>query len=248
MKTIAYFSFLLITVLGSVSASEKPVHWSYQGEDGPEHWSELSDEFSLCGDGKNQSPIDLKADLNVELPELVFEYHGTPLHEINNGHTIMVESGAGNFLQIPKFDRRFELVQGHFHSPSEHTINGVSFDMEIHLVHANEEGQIAVVGIMIEEGEEDPDLNLIWSFMPENEGERTDSPLTVFQAGILPPTRDYFRYNGSLTTPPCSEGIAWVVLKEHLSASAEQISRFKQRVGPTTNRPIQPHNARIILN
>jgi carbonic anhydrase len=120
--------------------------------------------------------------------------------------------------------------------------------MEIHLVHANEDGELAVVGIMFEVGEEDPMLNRVWSFMPEHEGETTESPLTVFEAGVMPPTREYFRYNGSLTTPPCSEGVTWMVLKQHMTASEEQIDRFQRRVGPLTNRPVQPHNARLILN
>jgi carbonic anhydrase len=143
---------------------------------------------------------------------------------------------------------RYELKQVHFHSPSEHTVDGESFAMEIHLVHSNEDGHLAVVGVMIEEGEEDPMLNRIWSFMPEKVGESTESPLTVFEAGVMPPTRDYFAYNGSLTTPPCSEGVRWIVLSESLTASVAQIERFQERVGPATNRPVQDHNARIILN
>ncbi len=248
MKSIVILSFLMIIVLGSASASEKTVHWGYQGEEGPEHWGELSPGFSICGDGKNQSPVDLSADFDLELPELLFQYHGTPLRELNNGHTIMLEVAPGNYLEIPELEQRYNFKQAHFHSPSEHTVDGISFAMEIHLVHANEDGELAVVGIMLEVGAEDPMLNRIWTFMPEHEGDTLNSPLTVFEAGILPPTREYFRYNGSLTTPPCSEGVTWMVLKQHMTASAEQISRFQQRVGPLTNRPVQPHNARWILN
>jgi carbonic anhydrase len=248
MKKIVNMSFILIMVLGSVSASDKPTHWGYQGEEGPEYWGQLSPGFSLCGDGKNQSPVDLSTGFDLELPELIFQYHGTPVRELNNGHTIMLEVSPGHYLEIPELQQRFDFKQAHFHSPSEHTIDGNSFAMEIHLVHANEDGELAVVGIMFEEGEEDPMLNRIWSFMPEHEGETTESPLTVFEAGVMPPTREYFRYNGSLTTPPCSEGVTWMVLKQHMTASEEQIDRFQQRVGPLTNRPVQPHNARLILN
>jgi carbonic anhydrase len=248
MKKIVNMSFILIMVLGSVSAWDKPTHWGYQGEEGPEHWGQLSPGFSLCGDGKNQSPVDLSTGFDLELPELIFQYHGTPVRELNNGHTIMLEVSPGHYLEIPELQQRFDFKQAHFHSPSEHTIDGNSFAMEIHLVHANEDGELAVVGIMFEEGEEDPMLNRVWSFMPEHEGETTESPLTVFEAGVMPPTREYFRYNGSLTTPPCSEGVTWMVLKQHMTASEEQIDRFQQRVGPLTNRPVQPHNARLILN
>ena len=246
-KSTTFLSLLLLSFSTILPAGEG-VHWSYSGEDGPEHWGELSPEFSRCSDGQNQSPVDLVADLSADLPELVFQYHGTPVRETNNGHTIMLSVAPGNYLEVPSSGEQFQLLQGHFHSPSEHTVNGEHLDMEIHLVHANDDGQLVVVGIMIEEGEEDPMLNRIWSFMPEQVGETTESPLTVFEAGILPPTREYFKYNGSLTTPPCSEGVSWIVLHKSLTASPEQVARFKDRVGQTTNRPIQPRNSRVILD
>jgi carbonic anhydrase len=234
---------------GAVHAAESGAHWSYQGDDGPKHWGELSQAYARCRDGQNQSPVNLVADYHVGLPELVFEYKGTPLHETNNGHTIMVSAEPGrNFIAVPEKEWRYELKQGHFHSPSEHTIDGEHFAMEIHLVHTNEEGKLLVVGVMVREGEENPMLNRIWSFMPEQVGDSTDSPLTVFEAGLLPPTRNYFSYDGSLTTPPCSEGVSWVVLRDPLTASAEQVARFQERVGPATNRPVQPQNARVILD
>jgi len=215
---------------------------------GPDHWGDLSPDFDRCKNGLNQSPIDLVAEMHADLPELVFQYHGTPVREVNNGHTIQINVSPGSYLEVPEHDLRVELKQAHFHSPSEHLVNGKSFDLEIHLVHSDEQGQLTVVGVMIEEGDEHPMLNRVWAFMPENVGDTTESPLTVFEAGVLPPTRDYFTYNGSLTTPPCTEGVRWVVLTEHLTASAEQIARFKDRVGAVTNRPIQPSNARIILD
>ena len=248
MKHLLIVISLLFISCSALGAEESDAHWSYQGMDGPEYWAELSAKYALCRDGKNQSPVDLVADYHVGLPELVFQYHGTPIHETNNGHTIMLKVSEGNYLDVPEKKWRFQLLQGHFHSPSEHTINGESFAMEIHLVHANEDGQIAVVGVMVEEGEENAMLNRIWSFMPDNVGDSTESPLTVFEAGVLPPTRNYFTYDGSLTTPPCTEGIQWFVLRDPLTASAEQIERFKGRVGPSTNRPTQPHNARMILD
>ena len=248
MKQTAIVLSLMLISLNAFGSGESDVHWAYEGAEGPEHWAELSDKYSLCRDGKNQSPIDLVSDFQVDLPELRFEYHGTPLRETNNGHTIMLTVAPGNFLEIPEKQWRYQLQQGHFHSPSEHTVNGESFPMEIHLVHQGDDGILAVVGIMVEEGEEDPMLNRIWSFMPEQVGETKESPLSVFEAGVLPPTRNYFTYDGSLTTPPCTEGIQWFVLRNPLTASPEQIARFKERVGPSTNRPTQPHNARMILD
>jgi carbonic anhydrase len=188
------------------------------------------------------------ASFHVDLPELVFNYHGTPLRETNTGHTILLSVRPGMFLEIPEKNRQVELQQAHFHSPSEHTIDGKHFPMEVHLVHADVDGFLTVVGVMVKEGEENPMLNRIWAFMPEHEGETSEAPVSVLEAGVLPPTREYFTYNGSLTTPPCTEGVEWVVLRRPLTASAEQIERFKERVGSKTNRPIQPRNARVILD
>ncbi|MBT8053883.1 MAG: carbonic anhydrase family protein [Xanthomonadales bacterium] len=228
-------------------AADAESKWSYSGKTGPEHWGELSAEFEMCTDGKNQSPIDLTAAVDTEQPELVFRYQGTPLREINNGHTIMLPVETGSYLEIPDWGKRYQLVQAHFHSPSEHTIDGEHFAMEIHLVHQGEDGGLAVVGILMNEGEENTMLHDVWAFMPDQVGAETQAPVRVFNAGVLRPTRNYFSYNGSLTTPPCSEGIRWMVLQEHTTASAEQIARFQQRVGTITNRPVQPVNARNIL-
>lgn len=244
------FLFLLASCLFALTTAHAGgggAEWTYEGESGPEHWGELSPEFSLCDTGRNQSPVDLVADIDVDLPGLVFEYHGTPLRETNNGHTIQLDIRPGSFLTISEGGFRAELKQVHFHSPSEHTVNGKHMDMEIHLVHTDEIGDLTVVGIMIEAGEENPLLNKIWAFMPDHAGESREAPISVFEAGVLQPTREYFRYNGSLTTPPCSEGVRWIVLQEHLTASAEQIASFKAKAGKVSNRPVQPDYARLIL-
>jgi carbonic anhydrase len=248
MTRILLVLFLLLFPIHGIFAGAEGANWSYEGDDGPEHWGDLSPDYYFCKDGKNQSPVDLVADLHPELPELIFNYHGTPVHETHNGHSIQLKVNPGNFLEVPARNERFELLQGHFHSPSEHTVGGEYFAMEIHLVHADNDGGLVVVGIMINEGEENPMLNRIWSFMPEKEGETRESPLSVFEAGVLPPTQDYFAYSGSLTTPPCTEGVRWIVLRYSLTASADQIARFKERVGSMTNRPVQDNNARLILD
>ena len=247
MKKHHCLSVLTFSLISSTVTFAGGGQWTYEGETGPEHWGSLSPEFSLCDTGKNQSPVDLVADLDADLPELVFEYHGTPLRETNNGHTIQIDVRPGNLLEIGENGFQAELKQAHFHSPSEHTVDGKHTDMEIHLVHMDESGQLTVVGIMIEEGEENPLLNKIWAFMPVQVGESTEAAVSVFEAGVLPPTREYFRYNGSLTTPPCSEGVRWIVLQEHLTASAEQIAAFKARIGEASNRPVQPDYARLIV-
>lgn len=229
-------------------ASEQSPHWSYEGEEGPEHWGEIAELYRMCSEGKNQSPIDLTVDVHAGLPELVFDYHSSNLLETNTGHSIQQNVQPGSFLTITGRDARYQLKQFHFHSPSEHKINGRSYAMELHFVHVSDDGALAVVGVVIDEGEEHPVLNQLWSWMPENAGDTSEQAIGIEETNLLPPTREYFAYSGSLTTPPCSEGVVWVVLKTPIEASAEQIARFKERVGPATNRPVQPHNARLILD
>ena len=248
---------LFLTILASLAqfvnapllcASEQAPHWSYEGEEGPEHWGEIADLYRMCSEGKNQSPIDITVDVHAGLPELVFDYHSSDLSEINNGHTIQQNVQPGSYMTITGRDVRYELKQFHFHSPSEHKIDGRSYAMELHFVHVSDDGALAVVGVMIDEGDEHPVLNQLWTWMPENPGETSEQPIGIEETNLLPPTREYFAYSGSLTTPPCSEGVAWIVLKNSIEASAEQIARFKERVGPATNRPVQPRNARLILD
>jgi carbonic anhydrase len=210
-------SLALLLASSLLFAGEHAPHWDYEGEEGPEHWGEISDLYRMCSEGMNQSPIDITVDVHAGLPELVFDYHSSPLREINNGHTIQQNIEPGSFLTITGRDVRYELKQFHFHSPSEHEIDGKSFAMEMHFVHTSAEGALA-------------------------------QAIGIEETNLLPPTREYFAYSGSLTTPPCSEGVAWIVLKDPIEASAEQIARFKERVGPATNRPVQPRNARLILD
>jgi len=247
-----FLALLTLLPLGlippSLLAEQDAPHWTYEGEEGPDHWGELIAEYRMCSEGKNQSPVDLVADVHTELPELVFDYYSTPVDQINNGHTIQQNIRPGSFLRIPDRGASAELKQFHFHSPSEHKIDGRSFAMEVHFVHVNKEGAYFVVGVMIAEGKEHPVLKQMWSFMPENPGDTSVESIGIEETNLLPPTREYFTYGGSLTTPPCSEGVKWIVLKTPIEASAEQIATFKSRVGEVTNRPIQPPNARLIID
>lgn len=218
-------------------------HWSYSGEDGPQQWGDLTADYLMCSWGKNQSPIDLSGAVDADLEELLLDYPNRGIvDEVNNGHTIQENLYPGNFATIQ--GRKFEAKQFHFHSPSEHRIDGKSFPLEIHLVHANAEGQLAVVGLMFDEGEENAVLNQLAGFRP-TDMEPYIGPVDYNQIAT---SRDqYYTYNGSLTTPPCSEGVLWVVLKNPIYASQEQIDRFYNAMGADTNRPIQPRNARTIL-
>ena len=255
MKPLKYIRFAalllgvaLLIVSLPLTAKKAAPHWTYEGEEGPEHWGELSDDFRMCAEGANQSPIDLVADVHTKLPELQFDYHSSPLNEINNGHTIQQNVNPGSYLRVPEQGINAELIQFHFHSPGEHRVNGQSYAMEMHFVHVSEEGALVVVGVLIEEGKEHPVLQKLWSFMPENAGETSEQPIGIEETDLLPPTREYFAYSGSLTTPPCSEGVKWLVLKTSIEASAEQIAIFKKRMGQASNRPVQPHNARLIVD
>lgn len=247
-STLLLVCLVLSLIAQPMMAKESSPHWTYEGSEGPEHWGQLSADFRMCAEGKNQSPINLVADVHTELPRLEFEYYSSSVDEINNGHTIQHNIKPGSFLRIPSRGQNFELKQFHFHSPSEHRVNGESFAMEIHFVHANSEGALAVVAVLITEGEEHPVLKKLWAFMPENTGDTSVQTIGIEDTDLLPPTREYFTYGGSLTTPPCSEGVKWMVLKTPVEASAEQIGIFKERVGSVTNRPVQPVNARLILD
>ncbi len=238
----AIFAALAMGVMSPGTAATDE-HWSYEGADGPEQWGNLSPEFDLCSEGKNQSPIDLSGTLDADLPALVFNYSNRgAISEVNNGHTVVVSVKPGNFVLLR--DQKFEVKQFHFHSPSEHHIDGQSFPLEVHLVHANAAGELAVLGVLFSEGERNPLLDQLKTFRPPELG----PPTTLVDYNELFSSRnEYYSYNGSLTTPPCSEGVRWVVLKQPVVASKDQIARFRNAMGFNSNRPIQPDNARIIL-
>jgi carbonic anhydrase len=222
------------------------VHWGYTGAGAPDHWGELSREFRACSEGKNQSPIDLNGFIEADLPPIDLAYQPGGAEVVNNGHSIQVNYLSGSALSVD--DRRFELQQFHFHAPSENHVQGSAFPMEAHLVHADGEGNLAVIAVMFEEGTANAALQEIWAAMPDEPGRKAALPAKkVLAGGILPAQRDYYRFNGSLTTPPCSEGVWWLVMKEPVSVSKAQIEQFEQIMGHPNNRPIQPVNARPIL-
>ena len=239
----------LACVVGSVppaGAAEK-AHWAYEGTEGPPHWATLSPEFSGCA-GKNQSPIDLVQArmIKAELPAIVFSYQPSPLNVVNNGHTIQVDVTGNSTIQLD--GRTFHLKQFHFHSPSENLIDGKSYAMEAHLVHADDEGNLAVVAVMIESGAANTFLDKVWPSMPAAAGGRAQpAGVQVNVSDFLPADRAYYRFEGSLTTPPCTEGVRWLVLQKPVSASAKQIEAFQHVVHHANNRPVQPVNARVVL-
>ncbi|WP_407294455.1 carbonic anhydrase [Stutzerimonas zhaodongensis] len=242
MKIIAP-SLATLLFCSSAVAVTPSMHWDYSGEAGPENWATLTPEFSACG-GQNQSPVNLEGFVEAELKPLAIDYKAGASEVVNNGHTVQVAYEPGSTLTLD--GKTFQLIQFHFHMPSENHINGQSYPLEGHLVHADENGKLAVVAVMFKEGEQNAVLRNLWNTPP---AKGTNQPVAqqVNIRDMLPADLDYYRFNGSLTTPPCSEGVRWLVLKQPVVASSEQIQALTDAVGHANNRPLQPVNARVIL-
>lgn len=229
------------------SAGSTPPHWAYEGRDGAAHWGELSPAFKTCELGLEQSPIDLADATSAQLGGLDISYHRMPLHILNNGHTIQVNAMPDASCSCMIGGTKFALQQFHFHHPSEHLLSGKSFDLECHFVHRSAAGDLAVIGVLLRPGEANPALQPIWSAMPKHAGPEVDLGSTIDAMPLLPADRDHFyRYKGSLTTPPCTQGIIWTVMREPIEASPAQIRQFAELF--TNNaRPVQPRNRRDLL-
>ena len=198
----------------------------------------------MCSEGSNQSPINLTGFIESELPAIQFNYTLASLEILNNGHTIEVKIAKGSNIIIDGI--QFNLKQFHFHTPSENNINGRSYPLEAHFVHASKNGKLAVIAVMFEEGKQNKALSDLWAKMPNNIGDKNNINTKQLNK-LLPKDRDYYRFNGSLTTPPCSEGVRWLVMKNSITISKRQIETFKKVMHSQNNRPIQPTNARAIL-
>jgi carbonic anhydrase len=220
-------------------------HWSYSGEGGPKAWGELSAEFQACRTGQFQSPIDISGGVGAASTPIEFDYHLSPLEILHNGHTVQVDYAPGSGIVVE--GRRFELLQFHFHSPSEHLVDGQQASMELHLVHRSAGGELAVVAILFENGAENLALREIWQVMPREASQRSKHPRVLINArDLLPAGSHVYRYMGSLTTPPCSEGVNWFVMADPVPASMEQVMAFSTAVGPNA-RPVQARNHRLVL-
>jgi carbonic anhydrase len=243
-KTLLSLALLACTNLAL--ASGHGPHWGYQGAEGADNWGKLHPDFALCSSGKNQSPIDITNTLDADTPAITFNYAANGTEVINNGHTIQVNFAAGSSISLRGVT--YQLKQFHFHSPSENLIDGKSYPLEGHLVHADDKGNLAVIGIMFDLGEANPVLAATWANMPNKADTKQALSTPLNASGLLPSNQDYYRFNGSLTTPPCSEGVTWIVMKETMTASQAQINQFVGVLGHTANnRPVQPINARPVL-
>ena len=224
-------------------APKNGTHWSYDGEFGPANWANINSSWAKCSAGKRQSPIDLRDGMKVELEQISFDYHPSSFNEIDNGHTIQVNVGGGNFLTVGS--TTYELQQFHFHRPSEERINGKGTEMVVHLVHKSYDGKLAVLAVLLERGKGNPMIQTVWNNLPL-EKQTTVAPSIVLDVNeILPEKREYFTYMGSLTTPPCTEDVLWLVMKQPMTASPQQMALFS-RLYPLNSRPVQANNGRMI--
>lgn len=220
------------------------IHWGYEGEIGPEHWGELSDEYALCSSGLAQSPIDIAQTVPEDLLNIAFNYKPSNLNIVNNGHTIQANCAEGSGIEVDGV--RYELLQFHFHAPSEHTINGQFSDMELHLVHKSADGNLAVVGVMLNKGAENAAFAPVFDNMPAVVDEENNPDALVNTEDLLPEDGLTYRYIGSLTTPPCSENVRWYVMKTPVEVSEAQVAAF-EAIFHNNNRPVQPLNDREVV-
>lgn len=233
------------------SQATKPsdAHWSYkEGETGPEQWGELDSSYSACMNGSEQSPVNIEfSQVKTSEKSGNIEIHYTPaaFSLVNNGHTVQANAaGSGNRMIFE--GKEYNLAQFHFHTPSEHQFNGHHLDMELHLVHQDANGELAVLGVMIQEGKENENLASVWDRLPKEETEKEVSVEELDLQPLLPKDQASFYYNGSLTTPPCTEEVKWIVFEQPIEMSKEQIQEFQQ-IFPDNHRPVQSLNEREII-
>jgi len=224
-------------------ASSDASHWAYEGEHGPAAWARLAPENASCANGQRQSPIDITDGIKVELDAVQFDYRPSGFRVVDNGHTVQVNVAPGNTIEV--LGKHFELVQFHFHRPSEERIDGKPFDMVVHLLHKSADGKLAMVAVLLERGSAQPVVQAVWNNLPLEQGDEVAAKGNIDLAELLPSDRRYYTYMGSLTTPPCSEGVLWMVMKTPVHVSPEQLDIFA-RLYPMNARPIQALRGRII--
>ena len=236
----------LVCLSSSGLAEGHGPHWSYHGTTGPSHWPSMESGFAACGTGHEQSPIDIRsaATRKADLPAIRFAYRPGPPKIVDNGHTVQVNVAPGSTIEVG--GRRFELVQFHFHRPSEESIDGKRQEMVAHLVHKDAEGRLAVVAVLLKPGAINPMVATLWNNVPSRKEVEVEVPRTTIDpTDLLPADRAYYTFTGSLTTPPCSEGVTWLVLRNPTTLSAGEIDRFA-RLYPMNARPLQPLNGRVV--
>ena len=221
-------------------------HWAYEGEAGPQSWGDLKPDFNTCATGKRQSPINIEDGNTLQGPAEPVQFAYAPSNGtvVNNGHTIQVDVQGENTITVR--GSTYRLLQFHFHTPSEEQINSRRFPMVAHLVHKNNEGQLAVVAVLLDEGAASPFIDKVWTYMPLDANDRVRMPQGLLNLSeLLPTDQRYYQFMGSLTTPPCSEGVLWMVMKQPVTISRGQHRLFTQ-IYPNNARPVQAVNGRVV--
>ncbi len=239
MATIMLFAF-------NGYASGGGAQWTYEGAAGPSNWGDLSSAYGTCKLGMSQSPVNIASSstMRADLGPIEFDYRETPLRMLNNGHAIQVNYTSDSYMRVS--GKTYKLLQFHFHSPSEDTVNGKHYDMQAHFVHNNNEGQLAVVGVFLKKGNHNPFIQTLWDEMPSEVNHEQTGHAKINGAQLLPSNGSYYHFSGSLTTPPCSEDVQWYVMQTPLEVSAKQIKKFVSAVGHNA-RPAQPLNDRGVI-
>ncbi|HTQ97645.1 MAG TPA: carbonic anhydrase family protein [Candidatus Acidoferrum sp.] len=240
------FCFSLFCAFALRAPSQTPPHWSYEGDAGPKAWGTLDSSYSACAMGHSQSPINITSSKKADLPKLEFDYKTTPLNIIDNGHSIQVNYAQGSLLKIG--DKTYSLKQFHFHHPSEEHVHGREYDMVAHLVHQDSSGHLAVVAVFLTKGTAaNAIIDTVWKNIPGEKEKAVDVPgESINVKDLLPDDHGYYTFSGSLTTPPCSEGVTWYVLKTPVEVSAAELGKFA-KLYPKDARPIQPLYGREVL-
>ena len=243
LVSVSLATVMAVGLVSNLHAGGKNAHWSYEGHEGPAHWGELAKDYHACKSGKKQSPIDISAAEKADIAAIEFSYTGSNIDMVNNGHTIQMNYSGDSRITVA--GKSYKLLQFHFHSPSEHTINGKPADMVAHLVHQADDGQLSVVGVLMKKGASNKVISALWNHMPTKAGDRKKAKTKINVADLLPTDHSYFNYSGSLTTPPCSEGVNWMVMRQSVEVSAEQIAAFTNIFSKSV-RPVQPLHGRVV--
>jgi carbonic anhydrase len=242
------FRFICILALALVLTScypkeeQAPPHWTYEGEEGPEHWGDLDPSYAACEAGKSQSPINISNPVEEDLANISLHYQPSEVNILNNGHTVQINYDAGSYIELDGV--RYDVAQFHYHSPSEHAVDGKFSAAELHIVHKNADGGLAVVGILLDEGAQNVAYQPFIENLPEEKSDAKDAGVIINATDLLPAVQTTFRYSGSLTTPPCTEGVNWLVMTTPMELSAEQIEALASLFEEGNNRPVQPLNDR----
>lgn len=243
-EALKLFAGLALCPLCAPNSFAADAHWSYDGENGPAKWGDLDGANKVCSIGAQQSPVNIGETIKAQLPPLKIAWGKQAESIVNNGHTIQVNMPEGSTMSAG--GGNYRLVQFHFHRPSEHTVNGANFPMEVHFVHANAAGNLAVIGVLMTAGRTNKAFNNIVLTMPNREGPPVKAEAGIDPNAFLPAKRSYYRYSGSLTTPPCAETVDWFVFADPIQVADADINSFA-RLYPMNARPIQSEHRRFVL-